>query len=424
MALAVDPETQNIDLKAWQYCHPHWHDCLAQISRHSPEALLIPKSREALQEIFRTAHRENIKTIPCGNGSKLAWGGLTAEVDWLVSTQQLNGIVDHAVDDLTITVEAGLTFQELQNYLRPYRQFLPLDPAFPNRATLGGIVATADTGSLRQRYGGVRDLLLGVTLVRADGTFAKAGGKVVKNVAGYDLTKLITGSYGSLATIVELTFRLYPIQEQGLSLLFSGDVDAIRQLQQGLHHSVLTPVIADVLSPRLMAQFNLGQGYGLLIRFEAIAESITAQREALEAMGQALNLQAIAQSNLLSAQLSATLHQCPVVCKVGILPSRSLDLLKHLERLADGQAIARIHSKSGLGTIAFPHEKFLRQFRELRQFCQQNSGFLTMLQGSYRLKQQFEPWGYPDDALPLMEKIKAQFDPEKILSPQRFVGGI
>ncbi|MBV5257633.1 FAD-binding oxidoreductase [Synechococcus moorigangaii CMS01] len=424
MTLVVEPSPPNIDLKVWPYCHPHWHGQMAQISRHAPEALLIPHSREALQEIFRTAQREKTTVIPCGQGSKLAWGGLAPKIDWLASTQQLNRIVDHAVDDLTITVEAGLTFAALQAHLKSHKQYLPIDPAFPNQATLGGIVATADTGSLRQRYGGVRDLLLGITILRADGTFAKAGGKVVKNVAGYDLMKLLTGSYGSLATIVELTFRLYPIQAQRVSLLFTGNLGAIRQLQQQIHHSVLTPTVLDILSPSLMAQFNFGEGYGLLVRFEAIQESITAQRERLEQMGAALALKAIALTADPVEQIQETLHHSPVVCKVGILPSRGLELLAQVDALSDHQAIARLHSKSGLGTISFPHEKFLRQFRELRQFCQQNYGFFTVLQAPYGLKQQFDPWGYPGDALPLMQQLKTQFDPQRILSPQRFVGGI
>ncbi|MEB3224203.1 MAG: FAD-binding oxidoreductase [Synechococcus sp.] len=424
MTLVVEPSLQNIDLKTWQYCHPHWHGQMEQISRQPPEAILIPRSREALQEIFHTAQREKATVIPCGNGSKLAWGGLTSKVDWLISTQNLNHIVDHAVDDLTITVEAGLTFAALQAHLKPYQQYLPLDPAFPDQATLGGIVATADTGSLRQRYGGVRDLLLGITILRADGTFAKAGGKVVKNVAGYDLMKLLTGSYGSLATIVELTFRLYPIQKQGITLRFTGERHQIRQLQQRIHHSVLTPMVLDIFSPSLLEKLNLGTGYSLLVRFEGIQESIIAQRERLTQMGAALNLQAIAFDGDPTEKVQETLHRCPVVCKVGILPSRGLDLLARVAELTENQAIARIHSKSGLGLIAFPHGKFLRQFRELRQFCQENHGFLTVLQGPYALKQQFEPWGYPGDALPLMRKLKNQFDPHNILSPQRFVGGI
>ncbi len=426
MALVVDPDTQNIDLKAWQYCHPHWHRQMEKISRQSPEALLVPYSHAALAEIFRTAHREQITIIPCGNGTKLTWGGLTPKVDWLVSTRQLNRIVDHAVNDLTITVEAGITFADLQNHLRPHKQYLPLDPSFPDQATLGGIVATADTGSLRQRYGGVRDLLLGITMLRADGTLAKAGGKVVKNVAGYDLMKLLTGSHGSLATITELTFRLYPIQEQSQTILMLGSPAQIRQAQGQILNSVLTPAAADLLSPRLLQRLQRGTGedWGLLLRFEAIHESITAQLQELDAIGQRLGLVSRPENFNLWEQLREALSGEMVSAKVGILSDQSMALLQYIETLTNGQAIARIHCKSGLGFVAFPHDQFLRQFRSIRDFCQVHHGFFTILDAPYRLKQQFEPWGYPGDALPLMRRIKQQFDPQNILSPQRFVGGI
>lgn len=414
----------DLDVKAWQLCHPIWHEKIQRISRRSPSALIIPHSRAALCDLMQTAQREQRTLIPCGNGTKLPWGGLTSGVDWLVSTQKLNRIIDHAVDDLTITVEAGLTLGALQAHLKAHNQFLPVDPAFPAEATLGGIVATADTGSYRQRYGGIRDLLLGITVIRTDGVEAKAGGKVVKNVAGYDLMKIFTGSYGSLATIVELTFRLYPIQEQSTTVLLQGTIAQIRQAQAKILNSVLTPAAADLLSPSLMQRFDLGLNYGLLIRFEAIQESITAQQQELTAIAQSLQLQITPQADQLWQQINTDLYTEPVVYKVGILPNRSDVLLEKIEALTTQQALSRIHIKSGLGTVCFPHAQFLRQFRELREFCQNNHGFLTVLDAPYRLKQQFEPWGYNGNALGLMRQLKQQFDPTNILSPQRFVGGI
>ncbi len=418
MTLATDPD---IDFKQWQDCHSRWHEMYRRVSRLEPEALIIPHNQAALCRVIQEAQEQQKKIIPCGNGTKLPWGGVAKHINWLVSTQKLNRIVDHAVNDLTITVEAGVTLKTLQAHLRKHKQFLAIDPAFPDNATIGGIVATANSGSWRQRYGGVKDLLLGITVVRADGQLAKAGGKVVKNVAGYDLMKLFTGSYGSLAIATELTFRLYPQQQSIKTVVLAGNQTDIKTAHQSLLNSVLTPSRADLLSPTLMRQLELGEAFGMIIRFAAIPESVDAQ---------ILELEAIAIKNKLSIQpepeelwqtLNQKLYAQPVYCKVGLLPSQACNFLKTVEQITEKQAIASIRSKSGLGIVAFPHEKFLRQFRDLRRYCEQHNGFFTMLDASYSLKTQFEPWGYTSNALPLMKKMKTQFDPNNILSPQRFL---
>ena len=198
-----------------------WQQKIARLGLESlndldnPEQILLvtPNNITALAEVVKTAIANKWQLIPSGNGSKLDWGELTTNVDLIVSTQKCDRIIAHAVDDLTVTVEAGITLAQLQAKLKEHNQFLPIDPAFPQEATIGGILATADTGSWRQRYGGIRDLVLGISFVRGDGAIAKAGGKVVKNVAGYDLMKLLIGSYGTLGIITEATFRTYPIPE-------------------------------------------------------------------------------------------------------------------------------------------------------------------------------------------------------------------
>ena len=137
MTLAIAPD---IDVKLWQDCHSRWQTQAQRVCRLEPEALLVPHNQAALSKLVREAQSQQKRIIPCGHGTKLAWGGVTKKVDWLVSAQRLNRILDHAVDDLTITVEAGLTLRELQAHLDQYQQFLPIDPAFPGEATIGGMV--------------------------------------------------------------------------------------------------------------------------------------------------------------------------------------------------------------------------------------------------------------------------------------------
>ena len=186
-------------------------DLVSPMPSQSDCAIDLPVTAAELAELVRSAHHTKSPLSVAGNQSKSDWGGCITGAKTTISTQKLDRLIDHAIGDLTVTVEAGMKFDRLQQILATAQQFLPLDPAYPDRATIGGIIATADAGSLRHRYGGVRDLLLGINFVRADGKMAKAGGRVVKNVAGYDMMKLFTGSYGTLGILTEVTFRVYPL---------------------------------------------------------------------------------------------------------------------------------------------------------------------------------------------------------------------
>ena len=172
--------------------------------------LVYPSTPEALAAVMTYADQQGLRVLPCGKGSKLHWGGLAEKINLVISTERLNRLVDHAIGDLTVTAEAGIKFSDLQELLRKSGQFLAIDPHYPDQATLGGILSTADTGALRHRYNSVRDMVLGLSFVRSDGQLVKAGGRVVKNVAGYDLMKLFTGAYGTLGIITQVTLRVYP----------------------------------------------------------------------------------------------------------------------------------------------------------------------------------------------------------------------
>ena len=147
----------------------------------------------------------------------------------------------NSVEDLTLTVEAGAKIADIQEFLKPTGQFLAIDPHYPSFATVGGVVATANTGSWRHTYGGVRDLILGISFLRSDGQEVKAGGKVMKNVAGYDLMKLMTGSYGNLGLITSVTFRLFPIPPQSYTVVITGPSEAIQKFRQTLSKTRVTP---------------------------------------------------------------------------------------------------------------------------------------------------------------------------------------
>ncbi|MCA1990702.1 MAG: FAD-binding oxidoreductase, partial [Coleofasciculus sp. S288] len=324
----------------WEHLQPSWQERIKKANLpEQPSCIVYPNTAENLANIMTCAHRNGWSVLPCGSGSTLGWGGVGKKVDIVISTERLNRIIEHAVGDLTVSVEAGVKFADLQDVLLKTGQFLPLEPAYPQDATLGGIIATADSGSLRQRYGGVRDMLLGISFVRSDGQIAKAGGRVVKNVAGYDLMKLFTGSYGTLGILTQVTFRVYPVEEAARTVVLIGEADAIASATKTLLASALTPTAIDILSPQLVAQLGLGQGMGLMARFQSVTLSVEEQSSRLLEVGQKLGLQGTLYTNAdeanlwqsLPEQIWTTSQQPTITCKIGVLPTSAVTTLAHLD---------------------------------------------------------------------------------------------
>ncbi len=426
---------------------------------------VYPNTQAELAAVIAYARQNRWGVLPCGSGSKLDWGGLVkldppqpplrrGEQDVVkvplfpplggaggggdlggspdaggivaVSTARLNKLVEHAVGDLTVTAEAGMKFADLQAVLAAAGQFLPIDPAYPQQATLGGIIATADAGSLRHRYRGVRDLLLGMTFVRSDGKIAVAGGRVVKNVAGYDLMKLFTGAYGTLGIISQVTFRVYPLPESSGTVILTGEAGALTQATQILLSSALTPTAVDLVSPDLVAKLGLGKGTGLIVRFQSIADSVKQQSARLLEVGEKLGLQGTKCSENDEHQLWQRLPETmwdsdtksAIICKIGIRPSEAVTVIDQLP-VQD----AWIHAGSGLGVLRF-ETATAETLLQVRQRCEAKGGFLTVLVAPTDIKQELDVWGYTGSAINVMRRLKQQFDPENILSPHRFISGI
>ncbi|MEL6815491.1 MAG: FAD-binding oxidoreductase [Cyanobacteria bacterium J06598_3] len=423
-------------------------------SEQPPTCLVSPASTEALGRVMALAAANGWRVLAMGNGSKLSWGGLAEGIDMVVSTARLNQLVDHAVGDFTVTVQPGLTVAALRQALAAQGQFLAIDPAFDAQATLGGIVSTADTGSLRQRYGGLRDMLIGVQFVRYDGEVARAGGRVVKNVAGYDLMKLLTGAYGSLGIISELTFRLYPIQANSRTVIMTGTSQAVEAAVAEMRMSGLTPVALDVMSVGLMKalfkrEFGQLEGQpesqpesqtapgrlGVVVRFQGVADGVEEQTERLQKIGttHAMGYQQLeGDADAAFWQDSASLiRPDTVLCKLGLRPSGIPWLIQLADELAPDSQL-KLHGSSGLGWVQFEarsdtrsdHGEAVDIVEQLRSHCLKNAGFLTILQAPKAMKHAMDVWGYSGNALGVMKDIKTKFDPQRLLSPGRFVGGL
>ncbi|WP_341739383.1 FAD-binding oxidoreductase [Microcoleus sp. CAWBG640] len=420
-------------VSSWQDTEAFWQERLeiAVSPDTHIDCIVYPNTQEELAAVIAWAGQNSYAVLPCGGGSKLDWGGLVKLDSNLrlmaVNTSRLNRLIEHAVGDLTVTAEAGMKFADLQQVLAVAGQFLPIDPAYPQQATLGGIVATADAGSLRHRYRGVRDMLLGMTFVRSDGKIATAGGRVVKNVAGYDLMKLFTGAYGTLGIISQVTFRVYPLPVASETVLLTGAPGPLTQATQILLSSALTPTAVDLLSPDLVAKLGLGKGLGLIVRFQSIPESVKQQSARLREVGEKLGLQGASWGENDQKQLWQTLPETiwnhtqdsPIICKIGVRPSEAVKVMDELP-IQD----AVIHAGSGLGILRFDQTVTAETLLQIRRVCEAKAGFLTVLAASPALKQQLDVWGYTGSAIDLMRRIKQQFDSENILSPHRFVDGI
>ena len=392
-----------------------------------PRLVLEPATlAEAAEAVARCA-RDRLSLAFVGGGTDLALGAPPASLDAVLRTGALARVVAHAPSDQVVTVEAGMPLGALQAALAPHGQWLALDPPWPERATVGGIVAANAFGPRRARYGSVRDLILGATVVRADGTVAKGGGKVVKNVAGFDLPRLLVGSLGTLGLVATVTFRLHPRPEAEATVLCRG-VDAAQAW------AIVRAARDAQLEPSSAAAVAASDRLDLGVRFEGFAPGVEAQAARLLALASAAGLapdrldaaaaatfwarhDAARTGGTLRAKLSAPPSALPAVARDALGP-----LLGELSPSA-----ATWYPTLGLGFVAGTPAgaaPAARAVEEARASLRALGGALVLLDAPPEVRAAADVWGAPPDAFPLMQALKARLDPDRRLSPGRFVGGL
>jgi glycolate oxidase FAD binding subunit len=396
--------------------------------------VICPEPSE-LQELVRQLHRQASPWLPAGLGSRLHWGPpvLPApgeEQPLLLSTSRLDRVVEHCVGDFTVTVQAGMPLAQLQAELSRQNQWLAIDAPWGSDATsatdgqqgsIGGLVARGLAGGLRQRYLGVRDQLIGIGLLRADGTAARAGGKVVKNVAGYDLMRLFTGSWGSLGLITELTMRTFPHPPQRRGLLLQGDLSSLENLRRQALAAALLPQRLDWWSPALTD----GQPALLLslvsVSAEAIVDQLTQHCRTAERAGlRAERLDPEQLQALESAGRGNAGNPGPEgqwLLQLGVLPARGAELLA--DPALRGLRLS-LAAGAGQGIAwAAAQEVPSHRVEQLRRRCEALGGFLTVLQQPD--SSALPAWG-DSPGRPLIEAIKREFDPLQQLARGRLPG--
>ena len=388
-----------------------------------PHMFIEPANPEEVAGALKIATGAGLQVIPRGGATKMDWGNPPRSGELMLSTRRLNRVVEHAWADMTATVEAGCTLQQLQQTLAEHGQRLALDPLWPEQATIGGILATNDSGPLRIRFGSLRDLVIGITLVLPDGTLAKSGGKVVKNVAGYDLPKLATGSLGTLGIITQAIFRLHPVPRESRTLSFSNaDSETMNALVLAIQDCNMVPTGVQVRA-------GSSSTPDVDLRFEGTTAGCDAQIEqTLRIASGARRIESPADVwNARSTLWSGA--EPSVVCKFSLLPSDLGNFLNLIRKASEPLHLPwkLVAQAVGVGYLRLEGNDtgaLLNALQDFRKNLETRGGSLVILRCPLEIKSKMDVWGSAGDALPLMRSIKAQFDPTGVLNPGRFIGGI
>jgi glycolate oxidase FAD binding subunit len=395
-----------------------------------PSYVAEPATVAEAAEAMRIAAAQGLTVVPRGAGTRLGWGAPPGSGDLVIDTTRLDRVIEHAAGDLVVKVEAGVPMDRLAEVLAASGQRLAVDRPLAG-STVGGTLATGAAGPLRLRYGTARDLIIGVTIVRADGSVAKSGGKVVKNVAGYDLGKLFTGSYGTLGLIVEAAFRLHPLPAAGRYVITTAaEARAAGQAVQAVLHSSVVPTAVEIDAPP-------DGPLTLAVLIEGVIESLPARTEEVVRL---LGRPGQGGPGGQGGQPAAAEREEPpdwwgrypadILMRVVAPPAALPDVIDKVRDSADRSgAAAHLRGSAGAGVydVGLPAGTepgaAVRLIESLRPELAVFGATLVAVNIPEEVRTQVDQWG-PVPSLPLMRRVKDQFDPGHRLAPGRFVGGI
>lgn len=385
-----------------------------------PALVALPGSTEQTAQVLRVAAAHSLAVVARGRGTKLSWGRPPSRVDVVVDLSRMDKVLEHAAGDLIVAVQAGAPLAQVQAVTSTGGQRLAVDETVPG-SSIGGTLATATSGPSRVLTGTVRDLLIGVTVVRVDGVVAKAGGRVVKNVAGYDLGKLVTGSFGTLAVITEALFRLHPLpaSRRFVTVPVNGPDEAHRLVQKVLH-SQLVPSAIEI-------DCRAGQPATVGVLVEGITAGVQARTGATLAL---LGGHAVDSEDAPDGWSSYPWSPGDTALKLTFALSGLQQLLTEAGAASERAGIPlTLRGSAGAGVVygAIPAGADIAGVatvvETLRTTCTSLGGALVVVDAPAEVKDAVDVWG-PVPAIDLMRRVKDRFDPEHRLSPGRFVGGI
>lgn len=429
----------------------------------APSVVAKPTSAEQVAEIVRFSVAEKLALIPCGHRTKLEIGMPPSRYDIALDMTGLHQIAHYDPGDLTVSVDAGANFNDLASPLYKQNQFLPLSVPFYFESTIGGIIASGVDSSLRHSYGAARDFLIGAEFIDGTGRMCKSGGRVVKNVSGYDLHKLLIGSLGTLAVITRLNFRTFPAApaSRGFVISFRAHEDALA-FSNLVERSPVRAASIDFVSPRLMqllleAEKNSPeppaaplQGrftadfWRLCVSVEGIPEvcerasrelaQLVASSAAKPAQFVTLNESEGADLwHYLGQSIPLLLEASPsaAIFKISAPPARLAPLLQQLSALADQSSLEHVALARACGVLYFallPDSGGLASLQRLTEsasrvfsLCASENATVSLPWCPIALKRSVNVWGPPRPDFALMRRLKSAFDPQNIFAPGRFL---
>ncbi len=399
-----------------------------------------PSTEVEVVEIIRSAYEKGQHVSLVSGGTKLGYGGVKSEYDLTLSLKDLKGIVEHTVGDMTVTVKPGTTMKELQDYLQNHNQMVALDPSWPEQATIGGIVASNDSGPKRLKYGSARDHVIGMRVVYPDGKVIRTGGKVVKNVAGYDMNKLLVGSMGTLGIITEITLKLRPVPKSENLIRLSVREEALDELKgytKQIQDSMLEPVSLELVTPSLSQRLFHDEGYSLLIAFEDVEKSVDFQTNWVEQHKPAgVNYTTISNVkefwNAFSEIHPNSLTDSKATQALLKVGTKNLDVFSILSECArihhEGKVTIEAHGGAGhgLSTVFLEGDDaaIVNTINHLQHYAHTLKGYGVVKHLPFSLRQSVNVWGDEPSYFKIFEGIKHKHDPKNTLNEKRYIGGI
>jgi glycolate oxidase FAD binding subunit len=420
-----------------------------------PKIVVSPGTIDEVSKVVAYANQQHLTIVPRGNGTKMEMGRIPKKMEIILSTNRLNRMTDSDCENLTLSAESGMTLNEAQKSLAKVEKgyFLPLDPPFTDEATLGGIVATNSSGPRRLLYGTARDLIIGTKAVFPNGDLVISGGKTVKNVSGYDMCKLLIGSYGTLGIICEVTFKLLPLPEKEATLLLSfaklEEADGfVRELRgsQLIPSSIETLNATAVQKMRYSVSVPPNGNYLVAIGVEGVTESIDRQISQLSEMGKKYGvLEAVTLDSekhrafwiaIRDLQKGLTEGNPNLISlKTTFLISKCGEMIGSYEKIArdfgiEGAFIC--HSGNGiLYSYLLPGKNFRSKIESIVELigkltleAVKNEGNLVVESSPLLIKKKVDVWGQSRSDHLVVRRLKEQIDQAGILNIGRFVGGI
>ncbi|MFZ9857162.1 MAG: FAD-binding oxidoreductase [Roseiflexaceae bacterium] len=392
-----------------------------------PDRVAIPTTVTEASEIMQLAAQHGWHIIPWGGGTHQLIGATPTNADLVIVTTALNRVIHHEPNDLTISVEAGMTIGTLRRYLASHGQMLPVDPALPDHTTIGGLIATASDGPRRAIYGILRDMMIGISVIEVNGQVSKAGGMVVKNVSGFDMMKLYHGSFGTLALIVSANFKLYPIPtHHGTVVATFAELQSALSYIDDIATSQLTPVTVELIDHTILAQLQLDGKWGVALASEGPLEAVTRHQHDLTARAHQHSggthwfseTQHTHCWNIIHD--ASSVHALPeqtCVIRWSTLPIFVGDIIERCQSYASqfgGHISMHVRASVGSGYIRISgidspsQTAWFNAFPEALWIATNASNLSTY-------------WHTPEAGFDIMQHIRHEFDPQNRLNPQRFV---